>query len=312
MLMLPQLILLTAPLFLLVLLGYGLLRWAHWPKELADALTRFVFSVAIPALLFRQMSAISQLPPPDWRLLIVFFGSCLLVFFLGRLIGRLAFRMDGVSQSVFALGGIFSNLVLLGVPLSRLTLGDESIPAVSLILVFNALTLWTLVSVSVEWAKTRSASLAGLGKTLKDVLTNPIIAGIVTGTAFGFTGFTLPAVLDRTLALVAEAAAPLALVALGMGLATYPLKEGWRESVVVCVLKIVVQPLSVYLLARWMGLSELQVNVVTLLAACPTGANVYLMARQFKTMEAPIASSMVLSTVISSLAIPVTLSLLTR
>lgn len=309
--MFAKLFLLTAPLFLLVLLGYGLLRWARWPKELADALTRFVFSVAIPALLFRQMSAVSELPPPDWRLIVVYFGSCLLVFGLGRLIGRHVFRMDGVAQSVFALGGVFSNLVLLGVPLSRLTLGDEAIPSVSLILVFNALTLWTLVSVSVEWAKNRSASLAGLGKTVRDVLTNPIIAGIVAGTAFGFTGFGLPSVVDRTLALVAEAAAPLALIALGMGLASYALKEGWRESVAVCVLKIVVQPLSVYLLARLIGLSELQVNVVTLLAACPTGANVYLMARQFRTMEAPIASSMVLSTVISSLAIPVTLTLLT-
>ena len=173
--MLAPLILLTAPLFLLVLLGYGLLRWAHWPKELSDALTRFVFSVAIPALLFRQMSAISQLPPPDWRLLLVFFGSCLLVFALGRVIAHCAFRMDGTAQSVFALGGIFSNLVLLGVPLSRLTLGDEAIPAVSLILVFNALILWTLVSVSVEWAKSRSASVSGLLKTGKDVLTNPII-----------------------------------------------------------------------------------------------------------------------------------------
>ncbi len=310
--MFVQLFLLTAPLFLLVLLGYGLLRWAHWPRDLSDSLTRFVFSVAIPALLFRQMSAISSLPPPDWRLLIVFFGSCLLVFALGRVIGRYVFGMDGVSQSVFGLGGIFSNLVLLGVPLSRLTLGDEAIPAVSLILVFNALILWTLVSVSVEWAKSRSASLSGLGKTVRDVLTNPIIFGILAGTAFGFTGFTLPAVIDRTLALVAEAAAPLALIALGMGLATYSLKEGWRESVVVCVLKLAVQPLLVYLLARLIGLSPLQVQVVTLLAACPTGANVYLMARQFKTMEAAIASSMVLSTLLASLAIPVTLALLGR
>jgi len=310
--MLAPLILLTAPLFLLVLLGYGLLRWAHWPKELSDALTRFVFSVAIPALLFRQMSAISQLPPPDWRLLLVFFGSCLLVFALGRVIAHFAFRMDGTAQSVFALGGIFSNLVLLGVPLSRLTLGDEAIPAVSLILVFNALILWTLVSVSVEWAKSRSASVSGLLKTGKDVLTNPIIFSILAGTAFGFTGWTLPAVVDRTVALVAEAAAPLALVALGMGLASYALKEGWRESVVICVLKLAVQPILVYLLARLMDLSPLQTQVVVLLAACPTGANVYLMARQFGTMEAPIASSMVLSTLLASLAIPITLALLSH
>jgi len=51
-----SLIALTAPLFVLVLLGYLLTRWAKWPQPVSDALTRFVFSVAIPAFLFRLMS----------------------------------------------------------------------------------------------------------------------------------------------------------------------------------------------------------------------------------------------------------------
>jgi malonate transporter len=43
---------LTAPLFLLVLLGYALTRGARWPKDVSDALTRFVFSVAVPHFCF--------------------------------------------------------------------------------------------------------------------------------------------------------------------------------------------------------------------------------------------------------------------
>ena len=75
---------LTAPLFILVLLGYGMTRWAGWPKPVSDSLTRFVFAVGIPALLFRLMSDFSRLPPVDPRLLIAFFGSCFVVFALGR------------------------------------------------------------------------------------------------------------------------------------------------------------------------------------------------------------------------------------
>ena len=84
--MLLKLVLLTAPLFLLVLLGYALVRWWHWSKEVSDALTRFVFSVAIPALLFRMMAGISSLPTADPRLLLAYFGACLLVFAIGRLL----------------------------------------------------------------------------------------------------------------------------------------------------------------------------------------------------------------------------------
>src|SRR4029077_18739627 len=113
--------------------------------------------------------------PVDARLLIAFFGSCFIVFGIGRVVGKLAFRLDGVGQSVFALGGVFSNNVLLGVPLARLALGPEALPSVSLVLVFNALTLWTLATVSIEWARHGSFSLSGLGSMLRGVLSNPII-----------------------------------------------------------------------------------------------------------------------------------------
>src|SRR6267143_2061946 len=144
---------LTAPLFLLVLLGYALTRWGRWPKAVADALTHFVFSVAIPALLFRLMSDFSRLPPVDARLLIAYFGACIVVFLLARFIAARLFRLDGVAQSVFAMGGIFANNVLLGIPLAKVTMGEPSLPAISLVLVFNALLLWTLATVSVEWAR---------------------------------------------------------------------------------------------------------------------------------------------------------------
>src|SRR5512146_2355371 len=102
----------SAPLFVLIFFGYAIVRWGHWPKSVSDALTRFVFSLALPALLFSLMSALSTLPPVDARLLIAFFGGCLLVFIVGRIVGRFVFRLDGVSGSVFALGGIFSNNLL--------------------------------------------------------------------------------------------------------------------------------------------------------------------------------------------------------
>lgn len=301
---------LTAPLFLLVLTGYVLTGWAHWPKAASDALTRFVFAVAIPTLLFRMMSDFSRLPPTDARLLIAFFGSCFVVFVLGRLVAHFVFRMDGVSQSVFALGGIFSNNVLLGVPLAKITLGESSIPAVSLVLVFNALLLWTLVTVSAEWARNRSTSLASFAQTAKGVITNPIVASILGGTAFGFTGLPLPAVVDETLVMVSQAAVPLSLIALGMGLAHFGIREGWRQSAAICVLKLSVQPLVVFLLARALALPPLETRVVVMLASLPTGANVYLMARQFNVLGGPVASSLVLSTAIGSVTTPLVLSLI--
>jgi malonate transporter len=301
---------LTAPLFLLVLLGYALTRWGRWPRPVADALTRFVFSVAIPALLFRLMSDFSRLPPVDVRLLIAYFGGCLAVFLLGRFVASRVFRLDGVAQSVFALGGIYANNVLLGIPLAKVTLGETSLPVISLVLVFNSLLLWTLATVSVEWARHRAVSWSGYVQAAKTVLTNPVVASILIGTIWGLVALPLPGFVDQTLALVSEAAVPLSLIALGMGLSEYGIREGWRVSGAMTLLKLAVQPLAVWLLAHALGLPRLETNAIVLLAALPVGVNVYLMSRQFDTLGGPVAASLVLSTVLAAVTTPLVLVLI--
>lgn len=301
---------LSAPLFLLVLAGWGLVRLGRWDDAVGEALVRFVFAAALPAMLFRLMSGLATLPPVDARLLIAFFGGCLLVFAIGRLVAWKLFSLDGVSQSVFALGGVFSNNVLLGLPIARVLLGEAAVPAVALVLVFNSLILWTLVTVSVEWARHGELSVRGFGATLKSVLKNPIVIAILSGTLFGLGGFGLPAVIDTTLGMVAETAAPLALLALGMGLAKYRVREGIAPATAITALKLLVQPLAVWAIARVIGLPPLETQVVVLLASIAVGVNVYLMAVQFRVLQGPVAASLVLSTLGSAFTTPLLLALL--
>ena len=304
-----QQILLAAPLFVLVFVGYGIVHWGGWSKAAADALARFVFTIALPAMLFRLMSGFASLPPVDVRLLAAFFGGCLVVFLLGRLLSAKLFRLDGVSQSVFALGGVFSNNVLLGLPLTRILLGDDAMPSAALVVVFNALALWTLVTVSVEWAKTGALTLAGFGKTARGVLTNPLVASILAGTLFSLTGLALPSLIDQPLKMLGDAALPMSLIALGMGLAEFGVREGWQQSVSISVLKLVAHPLVVWALAVLLGLPPVETQAVVLLASLSVGANVYLMSRQFQVMQGPVASSLLLSTALAALTTPLMLAL---
>ena len=298
---------LAAPLFVLVGLGYGWVRLSRRAAGAGEALTGFVFTLALPALLFHLMSDLSRLPPVDARLLVAFFGGCFVVFALGRVLGRALFGLDGVAQSVFALGGIFSNNVLLGVPYAKSVLGDAALPAVALVLVFNALTLWTLATVSVEWARHGELSVRGFLATARSVLTNPIVAAILLGAGFGLTGLRLPVLIDQPLALLADAASPLSLVVLGMGLAQYGVKADLPQALAICLLKLVVTPLVVLALALLLHLPPMETRVVVLLAALSVGVNVYLMAREFDSMQGAVASSMVLSTALSAFTAPLAL-----
>ena len=301
---------LALPLFSLVLVGYLVMRVSKWPTSVSDGLARFVFTLALPALLFRLMSHSGDLPPVDSRLLIAFFGGCLIVFVIGRLVSWKVFAHDGVSQSVFALGCIFSNNVMLGLPLAKVSLGDAAVPSVALVLVFNALILWTLVTVSVEWAQNGSFSVRGFARTARGVLTNPIVIGILSGTFLSLTGLSLPEGIDSPINMVGQSAAPMALIALGMGLAEYGIRDGLRVSVAACAIKLVILPLIVWGLARWLGLPRMETQVVVLLSSMAIGANVYLMSRQFKALEGATASSLVLSTLLAAFTTPLVLSVM--
>lgn len=308
--MLFQQILLSAPLFILVFVGYAAMKFFAWPASMSDALSRFVFTLALPALLFHLMSDLSSLPPVDMRILLAFFGSCLLVFALGRLLAWKLFKLEGAAQSVFALGGIFSNNVMLGIPLTKTLLGDAALPSVALILVFNALLLWTLVTVSVEWSRHQQPTLKSLGKIAIDVLRNPIVAAIAVGSLWGLTGWKLPALIDSTVLLVANAAAPMALIALGMGLAQFGMGKDWRIPACITLLKLIAHPVLAFAAARLLGLGHIETQAIVLMASISVGANVYLMARQFGTMEGAVAASLLASTALAAITTPLALAVL--
>ncbi|HTH94834.1 MAG TPA: AEC family transporter [Rhodocyclaceae bacterium] len=300
---------LATPLFLLVLVGYALIRFGKWPEQTSEILSRFVFNVAMPALLFHLMSKFADLPPVDARLLIAYFGGCILTFVIGRLVAWKLFGLDGTGQSVFALGGIFSNTVLLGIPLAQLTLGDASLPPAALVIAFNALTLWTMVTISVEWSRHGSFSFKGIFKTAKSVLANPLVSSIVLGVLFSYTHLRLPYLVEEPLSLIASATMPLSLVALGMGLAEYGIKQGWQTSTAITVMKLVVQPLMVWAIGAAIGLPRLELRTIVLLASISIGINVYLMSRHFKAIEGPVASALVLTTLLASITVPIFLTL---
>jgi predicted permease len=230
------------------------------------------------------------------------------VFALGRIVASRVFPWMA-RQSGFAMGGIFSNNLLLGIPFAKVTLGNDALPVVSLVLVFNSLILWMLVTVSVEWARTRHVSIAGFAKTARNVATNPIVAGILLGTTWGFIGLPLPDIAGHTLDLIGQAAVPLSLIALGMGLAEYGIREGLRESAAISAIKLVAQPLVVYGLAWLLARPPLETRAIGMLASLPVGANVYLMAREFGVLGF-VAASLVLSTVLASVTAPVVLILM--
>jgi len=303
---------LSLPLFLLIVAGYILGRFSGWPASVNEGLNRFCFSIVLPCMLFHVMSKFYQTPSVDMRLLLAYFGSCFAVYALGRIIAKYVFNLDPISASVFSVGGIFSNNTMLGIPLAILLLGADSLPSVAMVLAFNSLILWTLVTASVEWSRNGSLSVQGIIKTLIRVVKNPLIIGIILGLAWSLLRRPLPGFIDQPVNMVAGMAAPLSLIALGMSLSRYNIREGLRESYAICLLKLLAQPLVIIAIAWAIGLPGAETQVVVLLGSMSMGINVYLMAQTFGVMQGATATSTLLSTAFSALTTPLLLMLLER
>ena len=67
---------LCAPLFILVALGWALIKAKVFTPAVTKALGGFTFRLLMPVMLFELLSNLSEMPPVDWRILIAFFGSC--------------------------------------------------------------------------------------------------------------------------------------------------------------------------------------------------------------------------------------------
>jgi malonate transporter len=274
---------LAAPLFVLVLAGYLLMRGLRLAESDVREPLALRFLGRLPAMLFRLMSDLSQLPPVDARLLLAFFGGCLIVFVIGRLVAWRLFALDGVGQSVFALGGVFSNNVLLGLPLAKVALGDAALPSVALVLVFNALILWTLLTVSIEWAQARQLFAARLRQDgarradQSDRRRHPFWHAL-----FGLTGWPLPAFVALAAGDGRTGSGADGADCAGHGARRIRHSRRLADQRGDQRSEAGRAAAGGLAAGALIGLPAMETQVVVLLASLAVGANVYLMSRQFK------------------------------
>ena len=302
----------TLPLFILILLGFLAVKLGRWQKTVTDSLTKFTFYIAFPIMLFQIMSHFSEQSEIDIKLLLVFFGGSFIVFAIGCLIASKIFKLNGSQSTLFAMGGIYTNTVFVGIPIIKMLLGDQAIPIVAIIVIFNALILWTLATVSIEFVQMGKLSGRSFIKALRNVSKNPIIIGIFTGIAVNYIGLPIPNFINQSTKMVSDMTAPLSLIVLGMGLAEYKIRDQFLITGSICILKLAILPIVTYIVGKLLGLPTLELQVVVLLSSVSIAINCYMMARQFEVLQGPIASSLLISTVLSSVTTPLILSIMTH
>jgi predicted permease len=213
-------------------------------------------------------------------------------------------REDGV---VFAIGSVYGNIVMLGIPLVLSALGNEAAGPMSLILSVNTPLLWLCGILQMELVsqKRTGSALSVLRPVLADLARNPLMIGIIFGVIWRFTGLGLTPVVDRTIEMLGQAGSPAALIALGINLFRFEVKGEMLSVVVMSALKLLAMPAIAFALAKLLGLPPVASGVIVLFAAMPTGANAYIFAVQYQRLVNPVSGAVALGTLLGALTLPV-------
>src|SRR4029077_9702837 len=210
-------VLIVAPVFALIAAGYAAVLFRFVSETANKGISEFAFSIAIPALLFRTV-VVSEFPEVNafsvWG---VYYGALALTWIASLVISRMLrqSREDGV---VFAIGSVYGNIVMLGIPLRLAALGSQAAGPMALILSVNTPLLWLIGTLQMAWTERKEASSAAslVLPIILDLARNPIMIAIGLGLVWRLTGVGLHPVVDRTIELLAQAGSPTALIALGI------------------------------------------------------------------------------------------------
>ncbi|MCP5152154.1 MAG: AEC family transporter [Ectothiorhodospiraceae bacterium] len=297
-----------APIFGVIAIGFVAARGGLVSTATAEGLSSFVFRFAIPALLFRTLAHRTLPDALPWGLVAAFYGGVFATFAIGWAVGGGGMALRGAERALFAFSGAFGNVVLLGVPLALTAFGDAAALPTFMVVSFHSLLLMPTVTVLLELARGHERPLRDIPASVaRGVLGNPIVVALIAGSVWSLAAWPLGGPVDAVLELLARAALPCALFAMGASLARLPIGSSLRPVGPVVVLKTLLCPALVGLLAGpVLGLDPLVGAVAVLMAAQPTGINPYLFAQRYGQGVALTAAAVVVSTAFSV----VTLSLL--
>ncbi|MEL6432826.1 MAG: AEC family transporter [Pseudomonadota bacterium] len=292
------------PVFLVIGFGY-LSVWRGWfPATGVDALMKFTQGFAIPCLLFAAIVRLDLAQTFDWRMLFSFYTGALSGFLLGLFGARLLFGRDWEDAVAIGFCCLFSNSVLLGLPLTERAYGPDALKANYAIIALHAPFAYGVGITVMEFVRARGQSVSKtIPRVLKATFSNALIIGIGAGIAVNLSGIDLPKTLSDGVDLMARAALPAALFGLGGVLVSYRPEGDMRVVLYVCLISLVVHPLITRGLGLSFGLPVDATRSAVLTAAMAPGVNSYLFASMYGRATRVAASTVLIATAISILTV---------
>ena len=287
----------TVPIFLLMALGF-LFRKLGWIDEVfASKMNQFVFLVPLPILVFEDLATVDF--QEVWNLKFVLF--CFFVTFASiALAAGISFLWkDREIRGEFIQASYRSSAALLGIAFIRNIYGDAGLAPLMIIGSMPLYNIMAVVVLSFFQPERRKLDKELWKKTLKGIVTNPIIIGIAAGLLWSALRIPMPYIIGKTVSNVGAVATPLGLMALGASFDVQKTIGKIKPVTAACVLKFVDFTTVFLPLAVMLGFRREELIAILVMLGSATTVSCYVMAKNMGH-EGVLSSSVVMLTTLFS------------
>ena len=287
----------TIPIFLMMLLGM-LFRKLGWMDEVfAAKMNKFVFLVPLPVLLFEQLATVDFSEVWDIKFILFCFVVTAISITISTLISLL--WKDRSIKGEFIQATYRSSAALLGIAFIQNIYGTAGMAPLMIIGSVPLYNIMAVVVLSLFKPGNNSFDKALVKKTLKGIVTNPIIIGIVAGFVWSALKLPMPLILHKTVSSIGATATPMGLMSMG---ATFEMKKATSKMkpTLVAVFMKLVGFCAIFLpVAAMLGFRNEQLIAILVMLGSATTVSCFVMARNMGH-EGTLSSGVIMMTTLLS------------
>ena len=296
--MLFEIALLILPVFILLAIGFITSYLQLLKKSSVDGLAKFCQDLGIPFLLFFNLAILDFDNAFDFRILICFYFSMLFSFFVISSISYFILKQPYINSIILGFCAMFSNGVILGLPISELAYGPNSLFTNYTIIIGHAPLCYLIGIAFIEFGKNKKKKfIVGLRNSFTSILFNNLTIGILLGIGFNLFKLEFPIHTEELLKRGIVWIIPVSLFTMGGVLYYYRLANSFLIPFVIIFTSLLVQPAFIYLLGlySWNIEIELLRNAIIMAAMAP-GLNAYFFANIYGRCRDVVATTILIST----------------
>ena len=299
------------PVFLIIGFGYCTVWFKLFSTDTIDGLMKFTQNFAIPVLLFDAIAKVDLVNVFDFNLFFSFYVGATAGFLIGFLGSRYIFQRSLEDSVVIGFCCLFSNTVMLGLPITERAYGEEALRHNYAIVSVHAPFCYFLGITVMELVKSTEKSISK--KTLvifKAMFSNALVVGIVLGFLVNILGIDLAKTIQASIDMITAVALPAALFGMGGVLYQYRPEGDIGPITMVCLVSLLIHPIIVWITGLSSGLTDMQMRSAVITAAMAPGINTYVFANIYGRAKRVASTGVLLSTAFSIGTVWVWLSLL--